>query len=175
MMMKSEKGVSAVEFALIAPLLFVLTFGIIEFALLLFDKAVITNASREGARTAIVYHQDEYGSYDPADVDEIQDLVANYANGYLVNFGVNEDIASTDVGVKYSTDPTNEGSWGPPPAVPAQWNDGQWYVRVTVPYTYDFLVLPNLRKLLKGEFDRLDMPLEGRTIMRMERSGTGSY
>ncbi len=31
-MIKSEKGVSAVEFALIAPLLFVLLFGIIEFS-----------------------------------------------------------------------------------------------------------------------------------------------
>ncbi len=50
-----QKGTTVVEFALVAPLLFVLMFGIFEFGLLLFDKAVITNASREGARAGIVF------------------------------------------------------------------------------------------------------------------------
>jgi Flp pilus assembly protein TadG len=50
-----ERGVSAVEFALLLPLLVIVLFGIIEFGLILYDKAVITNASREGARRGIVY------------------------------------------------------------------------------------------------------------------------
>ena len=47
-------GVAAVEFALILPLLLALLFGMAEVSLLLYDQAVITNASREGARAGIV-------------------------------------------------------------------------------------------------------------------------
>lgn len=168
MMMRSEKGVSAVEFALIAPLLFVLTFGIVEFALLLFDKAVITNASREGARAAVVFHTD--GSplpegYTPLTIPEIQAVVTNYANNYLINLGQpgGNDIVSTNIEVTYSNDPTNGGSWGAGPPV----FEEEWYVMVTVPYTYDFLVFPNLTALLGGTFDGT-IDLVGRTVMRME-------
>jgi Flp pilus assembly protein TadG len=48
-----EKGSAAVEFAIILPLLVSLVFGIIDFGLLLYNKQVITNASREGARAGI--------------------------------------------------------------------------------------------------------------------------
>ena len=167
MMMRSEKGVSAVEFALIAPLLFVLTFGIVEFALLLFDKAVITNASREGARAAVVFHTD--GSplpegYTPLSIPDIQDVVTNYANNYLINLGQSgeNDLTDADIVVEYSDDPTDNESWGPGPPVFAE----EWYVRVNVTYTYDFLVLPDLTGLLGGDFNI--PPLEGRTVMRME-------
>lgn len=43
----SQKGASAVEFALVLPLLMLILFGIIEFSLLMYNKAMITNASRE--------------------------------------------------------------------------------------------------------------------------------
>lgn len=42
------------EFALVLPVLLLILFGIIEFGLVMFDQAVITNASREGARAGIV-------------------------------------------------------------------------------------------------------------------------
>ena len=48
---KNHRGASAVEFALVLPLLAVILFGVIEFGLLMFDKQVITNASREGSKT----------------------------------------------------------------------------------------------------------------------------
>ena len=48
--LREEKGASLVEFAIILPLLIIVIFGIIEFSILLYDKAVITNAGREGAR-----------------------------------------------------------------------------------------------------------------------------
>lgn len=51
---RSEKGASAVEFALLLPLLMLILFGIIEFALGLHRQAILTNASREGARLGIV-------------------------------------------------------------------------------------------------------------------------
>lgn len=48
------KGVAAVEFALVVPFLLVVLFGIIDFGFMLYDKAVLTNAAREGARAGIV-------------------------------------------------------------------------------------------------------------------------
>ena len=44
------RGSVVVEFALIFPLLLFIVFSIIECSLALYDKAVITNASREAAR-----------------------------------------------------------------------------------------------------------------------------
>ena len=49
-----EKSVAAVELALIMPILLIILFAIVELSTLLYDKAVITNASREAARAGIV-------------------------------------------------------------------------------------------------------------------------
>lgn len=49
---RRQRGAAAVEFALIAPILFVLVFGIIDFGLYINANAVVTNATREGARAA---------------------------------------------------------------------------------------------------------------------------
>ena len=61
---KNQEGAAAVEFALIAPLLILLTFGIIEFGLFLFNKHIITNASREIARAGIVARENRFIVYD---------------------------------------------------------------------------------------------------------------
>lgn len=47
-----RQGAATVEFALIAPLLFLLIFGIIEFGQVFYVQLVLTNASREGCREA---------------------------------------------------------------------------------------------------------------------------
>jgi Flp pilus assembly protein TadG len=112
--LKNQKGIAAVEFALVLPLLVILAFGIIEFSLVLFDKAVITNASREGARAAIVYR------VTPATEVEIQGVVNTYCQNRLISLKA-----------------TN------PPAVlvsPAGASGDPRTVRVT--YRYNFLVIP---------------------------------
>lgn len=48
----SERGSSAVEFALVFPLLLVLLFGVIDFGMLANVNVVISNATRDAARTA---------------------------------------------------------------------------------------------------------------------------
>jgi Flp pilus assembly protein TadG len=155
-MIRSEKGVSAVEFALIAPLLFVLTFGIVEFGLLLFDKAVVTNASREGARAAIVFNVAD-DVYTPLTDTEIKDIVKTYANGddgrgHLVNLGGTSNLL-TDADIDIDPSEENRVSEGD--------------ITVTVTFTYDFLVFPDLTELLGGSFDG-SIDLVGRTKMRME-------
>ena len=52
---KKEEGAGLVEFALLAPLFVMLLFGLLEFGLALYNKGVVTNASREGARFGVVY------------------------------------------------------------------------------------------------------------------------
>ena len=49
---ENERGASLVEFALIAPLLFLLLFGVIEFARLGHGFTTVWTAAREGARYA---------------------------------------------------------------------------------------------------------------------------
>lgn len=159
-MIRSEKGVSAVEFALIAPLLFILTFGIIEFGLLLFDKAVVTNASREGGRAAIVYHEekiDDVAVYTPPTPEEIQGVVTDYTESYLINLGGDNSLNPPTI--EYGNTPN--GPWFPYPPTSGD------YVRVTVTYAYDFLVFPNLTRLIGGSFDGT-IDLVGRTVMRVE-------
>lgn len=49
-----EKGASAVEFALVLPLLLTLVFGIMETGWLFAQQVEVRNAAREGARMAVV-------------------------------------------------------------------------------------------------------------------------
>ena len=50
---RKRRGVAAVEFAIIAPIFFLLVMGCIEFGRALMVQQVLTNASRVGAREAI--------------------------------------------------------------------------------------------------------------------------
>jgi Flp pilus assembly protein TadG len=52
--MNRGRGQALVEFAMIAPLFFMLLFGIIEVGRFIFYYEVLNNATREGARYAIV-------------------------------------------------------------------------------------------------------------------------
>ena len=120
---KEQKGLSAVEFAIVLPLMVLLLFGAIEFGILIYDKAVITNASREGARAGVVYT-------DPRVSDvEIIAVVDNYCSDKLVTFG---SAASP------STTISRAGSnLGDP-------------LTVRVDYQYEFLVLPSFMNSLLG-------------------------
>jgi len=46
--------VAAVEFAIVAPVLFLMIFGMIEFGRMIMVQQILTNASREGARIAVL-------------------------------------------------------------------------------------------------------------------------
>jgi Flp pilus assembly protein TadG len=73
-----ERGQNIVEFAIMAPLLFFLVFGIIDFGIGLHSWISVTNAAREGARLGAVHaSEDEIiakveqsaKNIDPADLD----------------------------------------------------------------------------------------------------------
>ena len=69
---RNENGAAAVEFALIASILFLFVFGIIEFGRLFSELEVLNSAAREGARVAAVR----------GTADEIEDAVSAAADPY---------------------------------------------------------------------------------------------
>jgi Flp pilus assembly protein TadG len=80
MRLKSQNGSNIIEFALILPLLLILVFGIIDFSIALYDKAVITNAAREGARAGIVWGPTR------ATIADITAVVDRYCANHLITF-----------------------------------------------------------------------------------------
>lgn len=52
---QSERGTTAVEFAIVVPLLLLILLGIIDFGRLLFVQVSLNAASREGARASSLY------------------------------------------------------------------------------------------------------------------------
>jgi Flp pilus assembly protein TadG len=120
---RTQSGASAVEFALVLPLLVLLAFGIIEFSMALYDKAMITNASREGARAGIAFR------VPPVSDDEIVNVVNTYLGNSLITFA-GPAAAATTVTRNGST-PGDE-------------------LTVSVDYTYTFFLIPNFITDLTG-------------------------
>ncbi|MFH0905665.1 MAG: TadE/TadG family type IV pilus assembly protein [bacterium] len=133
-----QKGSSAVEFALVLPLLMIISFGIIEFGAYLYNQQVLTNASREGARAGIV------ASGPRVSDTAIGVIVNNYAKGHLVTFGTANDPVTNVTG--YSAT--------------AAFSDP---LTVQVTYNYSFLVIPNLI----ASITRLT-PMKAVAVMRYE-------
>jgi Flp pilus assembly protein TadG len=120
---RNQKGASAVEFALVLPILLVLAFGIIEFSIALYDKAMITNASREGARAGIAFR------IPPVTDEQIGNVVNTYLGSSLITFG-GPAAANTTV-TRNGPNPGDE-------------------LTVSVDYTYTFLLVPNFITSLSG-------------------------
>jgi Flp pilus assembly protein TadG len=139
MKLKNERGGSLVEFAIIMPLLFILLFGIIEFGLLLYNQAVITNASREGARYGIVARSPRYSQSDISN-----DVVIPYCSR-LITFGTPIDPSVS------ATPPDGTTLFGDDLEVQVSW-----------PYT--FLALPNLPGIGLNN----PLTLSARTVMKYE-------
>jgi Flp pilus assembly protein TadG len=56
MRLKKEEGVVALEFVILFPLFMLILAGIVEFGHMFYVRHTLTNASREGARAAVIYH-----------------------------------------------------------------------------------------------------------------------
>jgi Flp pilus assembly protein TadG len=148
-LIKDRKGTSTVEFAIVLPVLLLILFGIVEMALVFYDKAMITNASREGARAGIVFRADaNTGIYSPMTETQISTVVNNYLADNLVTFS----NATATTGVDPDQCP-------PLTATPPR------QITVTITYPYTFLVLPNFIASLLGVNP---LNLTAVTVMRCE-------
>ena len=77
------------ETAIVLALLFLLLFGIMEFATLFFNRGVLINASREGARLGAMFDVDPANNYEyspPTDA-EITQKVRDYSASHVISFG----------------------------------------------------------------------------------------
>ena len=101
-----------------------LLFGVIELSFAIYDKAIITNASREAARAGIVVAKPRVST------TKISDVATEYVSGLLVTFG------KTDVPT-VSVDQSEGTTAGKP-------------LKVTVRYTYNGLLLTSLVSSLAG-------------------------
>lgn len=125
-----SRGQALVEFALVAPIFFLLLFGIIEAGRFILYYQTLNNATREGARYAIVHGSNSFcpsgpmpaGKPAPACYDEIG---ANVVKAV-------QDSAFGVLGPSVTVIP----SWPPSPV--GNGRDSDVTVRAT--YTYDTLV-----------------------------------
>ena len=148
--MKNQKGVSAIEFAIVLPVLVLLLFGIIEFSIVYYDQAVITNASREGARAGIVYFYD----VDAEEQDRKSYALANAehaARRYCGNDTTSRLITFGTAVVTVNANLEGDGDSGD-------------NLTVAVGYHYDFLAIPNFATGL----DEGGIDLRAQTVMRLE-------
>lgn len=121
MIRHDQIGTATVEFGLLLPVLLLIVSGIIEFGMALYDKAVITNASREGARAGIVLRVPAVST------DEITSRVTNYTGNTLLTLGKPSPVT---VDFPVQTNPAN--------------------LAVRVSYTFRGLVLGNLLSALNS-------------------------
>lgn len=93
---RSEHGAAMVEFAIVAPLLFMLVFGIIDFGRALFVFNNLTNAAREGARLGAT-------RIDPAPTTAAVQTAMRARIATYVNGGMNGTPTGYTVGIVANT------------------------------------------------------------------------
>ena len=143
---KSQNGGALLEFVVVLPLLLILVAGAVDFGMLFYNKQVLTNASREGARAGIVLEEDETVNK----VNLINDIVTAYCEDRLLN-DEGTEIAVTTAG-------------------PSAW---QYPEDLTVTVTlskYKLLLSPllNIMKLSTGHEEIAVSTISASTTMRME-------
>ncbi len=89
-------GAAVVEFAVVAPIFLLFVFGLIEYGRMVMVQQVLTNASREGARVAVLEGSTE------------TDVV-----GAVVNYCAASQIAITEDDVSIPQDPATAGNGDP--------------------------------------------------------------
>lgn len=98
---RNRRGAAAVEFAIVAPIFFLMVFGMVEFGRMVMVQQIITNASREGARMAVL---------DGATTNEITTSVEEY----LANASIGAAASPT---VTVDPDPPSSAGYGDPVTV----------------------------------------------------------
>jgi len=135
-----QRGATAVEFAVLAPLFIALLFAIIEFGMIIYAKGMTTFASRWGARFGVVYCTPRKTA------GEIETEVRKYLN---------------EVGLTAPASVTVTWPDGLTEPIAGKRLD------VRVDYTYQFYVLPqNINNYLAGRMPDLNLTAE--TVMLME-------
>lgn len=138
----AERGVAAVEFAIVLPILLILVFGIVEFSSIIYNKALITNASREGARAGMVADLNDAERVSAARV-----AVKRYLSTFFLSVEPAAGLEDGDI----SVDLTGVSSFG------------HRLISVTVDYDYVFFIMPDFISSLSS-----GLTLIANTVMQFE-------
>lgn len=140
---RAEGGAVLIEFAFVAIILIILIGCIVELSLLLYNKNVLDNASRVGARAAIVEN-----------AVNIDQKIVDYCSGRLINL---VDGRVQDAGSAIEISPTTDA-------------DGD--IRISVSYVYPFQLINMVDAMLgligAGPIGLNDITIIGETVMRPE-------
>lgn len=151
---RDDRGVAAVEFALVLPVLMALLFGIIEFGFVFKDQLAVLQAAREGARIAAVGRP----------VAEINARIVSTATGLTTANLTYTTTSRTYTNGAWSAWATvgdaTDGSGNNDAAQGAQ-------IRVYCTYTHAMLTGPLFANLI-GRPGDTTMPLYATTVMRRE-------
>ncbi len=144
---KSNQGQTLIEFAFVIIPLLVLVLGIMEFGIVMYNKAVLTDACEAGARAGVMFRADatEF-EYAPLTEAQIKTVIDNHVQNRLVTFGEPFD-PSSDIDVSWDEYPPTHGG----------------EIDVQVNFAYTFLALPNFGGMGSGP-----LTLSARSVMRME-------
>ena len=113
-----RRGTSAVEFAFIAPVFFLLVIGMLEFGRAMMVQQLLTNAARQGARTATLDSTNNSSNPTPSSIvtSEVNSVLAA-ANVTGATTSISPSLpaaAGTDVSVTVSV-PYMSVTWVPSP------------------------------------------------------------
>jgi Flp pilus assembly protein TadG len=78
---RNEQGMAMLEMLIVLPLLLMLLFAIAEFSVVFGRWQTVTNAAREGARTAVVYRA-------PCDAATVETAVRQRVRSYTLPAGI---------------------------------------------------------------------------------------
>lgn len=112
----NRRGAAAIEFAIVAPLLLLIVFGIIEFGRMIMVQQILTNASREGARRAVIENTTNA---------EVVDLVDNYLSNASIA-GATVTVQPADLSMIGFGDPVTVSIEIPFDAV--SWGGSAWFL-----------------------------------------------
>lgn len=144
------KGLAAVEMAIVAPVFLGMLFGIIEFGVVLYDKAIITNASLQLAQAgATMTTTSKTSPPTPQDIKAVVDALQSTA-------AITTVIGTTLLGVSGNTAPSAVATVG-------VWDGLGYPLTVTVNYQYQSVVLVSVMKLLSSANLANGIPLSTKT------------
>ncbi|HYW78266.1 MAG TPA: TadE/TadG family type IV pilus assembly protein [Thermoguttaceae bacterium] len=147
---KRRRGAAAVEFAVVAPIFFLMIFGMIEFGRMIMVQQLLTNASREGARLAVL---------DGSTMADVRTTVKDYLESVTVTGVTDGDIEIE--AVKIDADSGAE-------TVCADLASAGYGGRVTVTITIPFDQVSWLSSPMIMDMIDENMELSASTVMRRE-------
>lgn len=164
---RRRAGQSLVEMAMVLPLLTFLTFGLVDFGRAYFFQVSVTNAAREGARTAILNIYT--GPQNPTCSNSNSYATCPVETDPAIVSAVNAELAYSGITPKSITICPPHDSTGSTSGCPnsnnrvEQWLDGTNNYYVTVNVKYDFHLYTPLMQQLVGSTITMSVSVQMRT------------